>query len=115
MENYPINEVQDPFADIITKGIITTTMLSKIRAIKRKYIKLGFVHQIALYGVLKNNETKAETYRRIDIMLNAPLTHESFTRIYDFFNYIKPPAKYSIWIYGDEDKEIGEVWFVGKS
>lgn len=89
------------------------SMLEQVQTVKRKYVKLGFVHQLALYGLLYNKETDKETYRRIDVMLNEPITQDAFTRIYDFFQVIKPPAPYSIWIYGNEEKEIAEVWHNG--
>lgn len=91
------------------------SMLEAVQQVKRQYIKLGFEHQLALYGVLYDNEEDRHTYRRIDILLDTPLTHEMFYRIYDFFRVIKPPPRYSIWIYGEEDKEIAEVWYHGQS
>jgi len=84
----------------------------QIRSLKRKYIKMGFIHQIAMYGVLQNKETEEAHYKRIDVLSDTPFTEESFIRVYSFMEFIKNPAPYSIWVYSDQMKRIKEViWF----
>lgn len=89
------------------------SMHREIQIAKRSLVKLGFTHQLALYGVIHDDETDKDRYTRIDVLLDAPLTHEIFIRIYDFMALLKPPTKYSIWAYSDETKEIVEVKYFG--
>jgi hypothetical protein len=69
------------------------------RTVKREWIKKGYVNQMSLYGVLTNTETKASEYRRIEILSNIPFTMEIVKLAADGIEYLKPPYKYSIWIY----------------
>lgn len=102
-----------PFDNEQIEYLHKVSMFRQITVIKRQLIKLGFIYQLSLYGVMQNKETKAVSYRRIDVLIDEPVTHEIFTRIYDFFQVIKPPAKYSIWAYSDETKQLKEVEFFG--
>lgn len=100
-----------PFNDVDLKGMFPPSMYRQITDTKRKLIKLGFEHQLAMYGVLTNKETEESKYKRIDVLIDTPITLEIFTRIYDFINFIKSPAHYSIWAYSDETKQLKEVIF----
>lgn len=87
------------------------TMFYKILTAKRTLIKAGFIHQLALYGLITDTRDESSHYVRVDVLSDTSFTQESFLRVYDFINYIKPNTKYSVWAYSDETKEIKEVLY----
>jgi hypothetical protein len=79
------------------------------RTTKREYIKKGYEHQFSLYGVTTDRATKLSEYRRIEVLSNTPYTQEVFIDLYEFFNMVIPPSKYSIWIYDGKSKALKSV------
>lgn len=80
------------------------------RRIKRAWIKRGYQFQLSLYGALTSMETGESGYCRIEVLLNCPWTERIVHLIYDFFQALKPPSPYSIWIYDqarDALKQVG--------
>lgn len=79
------------------------------KRVKREWILKGYKHQLSLYGALKNRETGESGYSRIEVLMNVPWTQRVVHLIYDFFQALKPPSPYSIWIYDHERDSVRQV------
>lgn len=74
------------------------------RALKREWYKKGYRWSISLYGVITHLDTKVHEGKRIEVLSNILWTNRIVTLIYNFLKRLKPPDKYTIWIY-DKDRE----------
>jgi len=79
------------------------------RTVKRKWIKEGYSHQMSLYGVLTNRDDKTSERRRIEILGDVPFTKETILLIGQAFEYLKPPFKYTIWLFDSKNNGIRMV------
>lgn len=79
------------------------------RTLKRRLIKLGFNQQLSIYGVLTDDESKESEYRRIEVLSNIRYDQRIVTLIYSMFLDLKPPGKYTIWIYDKERDSIKQA------
>lgn len=79
------------------------------RRVKREYIKKGYNRQLSLYGVLTDKETGLSEYRRIEVLSNVDYNERLVALLYDFYNKLKTPEVYTIWIYDKDRKSVKEV------
>lgn len=79
------------------------------RVVKRKWIKLGFSHQMSLYGALAIRDQDRHEGRRIEVLSNQPYTERIVHLLYEFFREIPPLARYTIWIYNANQEGLRMV------
>ena len=79
------------------------------RTVKREWIKKGYANQMSLYGVLTNQDTEASEFRRIEILSDVPFTLEIVKGVSESLEYLKPPFKYTIWLYNHREDGIKMV------
>ena len=97
------------FAHLDVEEIKRTAESGSAKRVKREWIKKGYEHQLSLYGALTNRETEETGYSRIEVLMNVPWSYRSVHLIYDFFQALKPPSPYSIWIYDHERDSVRQV------
>jgi hypothetical protein len=79
------------------------------RVVKRKWIKLGFSHQMSIYGALAIKDQDRHEGRRIEILSNQPYTEKIIYQVYEFFLSIPPIARYTIWIFNANQEGLRMV------
>lgn len=79
------------------------------RSVKRKWIKLGFSHQMSLYGALAFRAQDRHEGRRVEVLSNQPYTEKIVHQLYEFFRLIPPLARYTIWIYNANQEGLRMV------
>jgi len=81
------------------------------RTNKRRWIKMGYSHQLSFYGVVTLTETGESSYKRIEVLSNTPWTERIVMLLHEWFRYMVPGSPYTLWVYDvtrDSFKIVGD-------
>lgn len=70
-----------------------------VRKIKQHVRARGFVKQLSIYGITKNQETGKRVYRRYEIFKAEKWTRQEVSSIHDFFKNSPPTSHAGIFIF----------------
>ena len=96
---------------IDTERLIAESYKKNSKAVKRKYIKLGYIFQLSVYGATSDRKTGEVKGMRVEILAKHLYSADDLRDIYFFLMQFIPMYTYSIFIY-DNDK--GDLNLVGK-
>lgn len=94
---------------VIAKLMQSAKSYDEANALKSKANAKGYVYALSFYGVLTDNTTGKSEYRRIEVVSNVFWTGEIIELIYRFFQKVKPPKIYTIWLYNKERRALSMV------